>query len=130
MSEKLSVKIFASFYCSYIGYLGWNSYKKRKNILYLELGDEKYSYGFRNTESDTGLQVLSYFPAIFILGIPFICGIWIAHEHDKLLYKMYPIYYQEKIDMYRRRKKELHKQYAIKYPTRYQGTGISQITYW
>ena len=43
---------------------------------------------------------------------------------------MYPIYYQEKIDMYRKRKKELDKQYAIKYPTRYHGTGNPQFTYW
>lgn len=57
-------------------------------------------YGERNSEPETGLQVLSMVPIGPFIAPPIIFGYYMAEQHDNLLYKMYPKFYQKKIDIY------------------------------
>lgn len=57
------------------------------------------SYGERHTYHDSGLQVWTMIPGISIAIFPPIyLGYYLAELHDKLIYMIWPTYYQKRID--------------------------------
>ena len=78
-------------YLGTLGLCGWYYHKSE-------------SYGYRNTEPETGLQVLSMIPVLSLFIVPIVSpalfGYGLACAHDKLLYRMRPKFYQKKIDDY------------------------------
>src|SRR5579863_4504406 len=75
-------------YLGTLGLYGWSYHKSE-------------SYGCRNTEPETGLQVISMIPVLgLLIAPPVLSGYGLACAHDKLLYRMRPNFYQKKIDDY------------------------------
>jgi hypothetical protein len=103
-------------YLTLCALFGWNIYKSE-------------SYAERNYSTEDRLAGLSFIPVInIIVGFPAMMGYYLGQKHDKLLYYMFPQYYQKKIDEYSKKKLDEYIEYCKNHPNG-SSTGNPQITY-
>lgn len=112
---------------------GFYYWKSRKPDIYYkyegQIGKELY-YAYRQCEPETGYQIVTIIPIINVIYIPSHIGYYCGTLHDKLLYKLRPQYYQNKIDKYLELRKKINKQEQEDRRFKsYGGTGNTQITF-